>query len=181
MSEEMKSGLRTSGSKATEKFVSPLSVTDKTHPFAMRIYARFMSKDTFIENHASGTLRKNKRLGFHYQKQYLHERVVFDFGYGFECMHESHINWGQPITEGDCSAITEAGWHIDRYACVAFPGDEFEAKYLTIDDGGVRREGIGIIIRNTSAFYVPDGYVVFALISEVDNTKHTYRSAVNPC
>ncbi len=181
MIEEMKSGLRTSGSKATEKFVSPLSIDYKTHPFVMRIHLRFMSKEEFIENHASGTLRKNKKNGFHYSKQYLHERVAADFGYGFESMHESHINWGQPMTEGDCAPITEAGWHIDIYAFKAFPGDEFEAKYLTVDDGDTRREGVGIIIRKTSAPYIPDGHVVFSIIAQVDKAKHTYYPAINPC
>lgn len=176
-------GLRVLGTKATEKIDSGAWCNnDPSNPLAMRIRARFMSEDEFVDGHASGTLRKNRRIGFDYKKQYLHERVAFDFGYGFECIHESHVNWGKPMTEGDCHAITEAGWHIDRYQYVAFPNDEFEAKYLKIDmvDGSAR-EGVGIIIRKTSAPYIPANHVVFAIIAELDTSKHTYLSAVNPC
>lgn len=190
---EMSSGLRTTGSKATTKFepygelrsmineVITNSVTLR-NPFFMRIKARFMSETEFLNNHASGTLRKNARVGFDYKKQLLHERIAFDFGYAFEAIHESHVNWGSPLTEGDCHAITEAGWHIDRYQFLAFPGDEFEAKYLKIHTGhGPDREGIGIIIRKTSAPYIPNNYVVFSIIAEVDLNKHDYMNAVNPC
>lgn len=178
-----RSGLRVCGKKATEKTKSSLAkaMNQTTNPFALRIRARFMSSEEFIENHASGTLRKNSRLGFDYKKQLLHERTAHDFGYGFECVHESHVNWGTPITEGDCHPITEAGWHIDRYQFFAFPGDEFEAKYLQIHDPNGSREGVGIIIRKTSAPYIPNGYVVFALIAEVDTKKHDYMPASNPC
>lgn len=176
------SGLRTCGRKATEKIDSPLSDLTKENPFVLRIRARFMSSEEFLEMHASGTLRKNSRLGFDYKKQLLHERIAFDFGYGFEAIHESHVNWGIPLTEGDCHPITEAGWHVDRYQFVAFPGDEFEAKYLKIHTGnGPDREGIGIIIRKTSAPYIPANFVVFSIIAEVDAVKHDYKPALNPC
>lgn len=180
---EARSGLRVGGKQATEKFVSPLAeeMNNPSSPYALRSRARFMSNQEFIENHGSGTLRKNSRLGFDHKKQMLHERTAFDFGYGFECVHESHVNWGVPITEGDCHPITEAGWHIDRYQFMAFPGDEFEAKYLKIHTLSGDREGVGIIVRKTSAPYVPAGFVVFALIAEVDLKKHDYNEANNPC
>jgi len=172
------SGLLIKGSRATTKIELPSF--ENANIFALRIKLRTMSEDEFINEHSSGTLRKNKRLGFEYKKQYLHERVAFDFGYGFECLHESHINWGLPMTEGDCPPITEVGWHIDRYQFLAFPGDEFEAKYLKIHTGiGPDREGVGIIIRKTSAAYIPNNYVVFALIAEIKN--HDYSPAINPC
>ncbi len=174
------SGLIKSGVKATTKII--FDVPTKSSPIYRRALARFMSEEDFIENHASGTLRKNKRLGFDYKKQYLHERIAFDFGYGFECLHETHINWGAAPTEGDCSSITEAGWHVDRYQFFAFPGDTFEVKYLKIHDGATNteREGVGLIIRRTSAPYVPTGYVVFSLIAQVDTRAHEYMNAINP-
>lgn len=172
------SGLLINGSKATEK----ISLPDfDNSSFDLRVKVRTMSEDDFIENHSSGTLRKNKRLGFHYKKQYLHERIAFDFGYGFEAIPESRINWGQPITEGDCSAITEAGWFIDRYQFFAFPGDTFEAKYLHVSaENEPPREGPGIIIRKTSASYIPSSHVVFAIIAEVNSKDHCYYPARNP-
>jgi hypothetical protein len=205
---DFEGGLRATGTKATSKFqidgelgalihqaqemsgdlarmiadVEKASKIKHTNPMWMRVRARFMSEAEFLFLHASGTLRKNARLGFDYKKQLLHERTAFDFGYGFEAIHESHVNWGTPITEGDCHAITESGWHTDRYESIAFPGDEFEVKYLKIHTGnGPDREGVGIIIRKTSAPYVPNNYVVFSLIAEVGVVKHDYKDAVNPC
>ena len=204
----MDGGLRVSGSKATNRFqltdelsqlvaraeaksgeiaamIAAAEIATKVcdpDPMYMRVRARFMSEREFLFFHGSGTLRKNGRVGFDYKKQYLHERVAFDFGYGFEAIHESHINWGSPMSEGDCHSVTEAGWHIDRYQFIAFPGDEFEAKYLKIHTGnGPDREGIGIIIRKTSAPYLPANFVVFSIIAEVDLAKHDYKEALNPC
>lgn len=203
-------GLRMNGSKATQKFdISDLAGTadvvaqvrqrtadlselitaaekfsrlGSVHPMYMRVKARFMSDLEFLFFHASGTLRKNARLGFECKKHLLHERVAFDFGYGFEAIHESHVNWGSPISEGDCHPVTESGWHSDRYQFFAFPGDEFEVKYLKIHTGnGPDREGIGIIIRKTSAPYIPNSHVVFSIIAEVDTVKHDYMPASNPC
>ena len=139
-----------------------------------------MTEDEFINNHGSGTLRKNKRLGFHYKKQYIHERVAFDFGYGFECIHETYVNWGQPMTEGDSHPITEAGWFADRYQFFAFPGDEFETKHLEISVANETVKGVGIIIRKTSAPYIPEGNVVLALITKENPVTHLYEPAVNP-
>lgn len=203
-------GLRTAGSKATQKFdptglgemadviaqvcarsneladlishAEKFSKLGSDHPMYMRSKARFMTDLEFLFFHASGTLRKNARLGYDYKRQLTHERVAFDFGYGFEAIHESHVNWGTPITEGDCHPITESGWHADRYQYVIFPGDEFEVKYLKIHTGaGPDREGVGIIIRKTSAPYIPASHVVFSLIAEVDTVKHDYMPASNPC
>lgn len=179
---EYRSGLR-QVTHATEKHAMPselVAMVGQHQPFSLRVEARLISEEEFIEKHASGTLRKNKQLGFHYKKQYLHERTAFDFGWGFECIHESHIDWGQPVTEADCAAITEAGWFIDRYQFFAFPGDQFEAKYIQVHSDEIK-EGVGIIIRHTSASFVPDGHVVFAIIAKIDNVTHQYQSAVNPC
>lgn len=181
---EFHTGLKTNGLKATEKISIPeplkIMAEDITSPFNLRVKVRLMSEIDFIDLHGSGTLRKNKRLGFYYKKQYLHERVAFEFGYNFECIDETHINWGQPITEGDCSSVTEAGWHIDRYSYFSFPGDTFEAKYIHVTDGLEIKEGIGIIIRKTSAPFLPANHVVYTIIAQVDNKTHQYFSAKNP-
>lgn len=181
---EFHTGLKTNGLKATEKIPMPdllkKMAEDITAPFNLRVKSRLMSEDEFIESHGSGTLRKNKRLDFHYKRQYLLERTAFEFGYGFECIDETHINWGQPITEGDCHAITETGWHADRYPYIAFPGDTFEVKYLHITNGLDVREGVGLIIRKTSAPFLPSNHVVYAIIAQVDNKTHQYLPAINP-
>lgn len=177
-----KDALRCSGSRATEKI--PLSdETCECTPFARRIAARLMTMEHFIEHHASGTLRKNARLGLNARNQYLEERTAFEFGYEFECVAESRVTWGTPITEGDCKPMTEAGWFIDRYVEVnAFPGDEFEAKYIIVEYAdGSRKEGLGLVVRRTSAPFVPDRSMIFAIITEFDRQKMVFLPAKNPC
>lgn len=147
-----------------------------------RIAVRMMSESEFIETHASGTLRKNKRLGFTSRSQYLHERAAFEFGYAFECTARNRVTFGDPFTEGDCKPLTEAGWHIDRYLTMSiFPEDYFEPKYIIVEDSdGSRREGVGIIVRQTSAPWVPSGFLVFAIIAEFNKAKGEWLPAVNP-
>lgn len=49
-----------------------------------RIKLRQMTKSQFIEEKASGTLRKNTKVGMNNVIQYLAERAAYEFGYGFE-------------------------------------------------------------------------------------------------
>lgn len=151
---------------------------------AQRIKLRTMIDDEWIDRFASGTLRKNKRLGFSWRAQYIHERIAFEFGWLFECIPRSRIMWGAPITEGDCKPVTEAGWHIDRYFSMSiFPEDLFEAKYINVADGDGQpaREGVGIIVRQTSVPWIPTGHVVFAIVTQFDKQAGAFKPAGNPC
>src|SRR5262249_36811643 len=133
--------------------------------------------------HASGTLRKNKALGMVWRSQYLEERTAYEFGWGFECLPRSRVTFGDAFTEGDCKPITEAGWFCERYMSLAqFPGDRCEVKYIVVDYGdGRQREGVGLIVRETSASFVPDGHLVFAVVAAFDPVKKRWRGAQNPC
>lgn len=147
---------------------------------AKRVSIRTMDGDAWIEKHGSGTLRKNKRIGMSYRDQYLKERVAYEFGYGFEILPRTRVEWGVAITEGDCHAVTEAGWHIERYLEMSiFPEDYFECKHISVSTEMGKRSGIGIICRQTSAPWIPAGYRVFAIVAQVDKTDH-YLPAVNP-
>ena len=107
---------------------------------AERARIRRLTVAEFVERHASGTLRKNRRLGMNVSSHLLQERIAFEFGYGFECLPERFVTWGEARSEGECPALTEAGWHIDRYAHVCLvPGDEIETKYLIVETDGARR------------------------------------------
>ena len=147
-----------------------------------RLYIREMSADEFIEEKGSGTLRKNKRIGFAWRSQYLHERVCYEFGYGFEILPRTQVVCNDAITDGDCKPLTEAGWHIERYMSLnVFPEDYFEAKYLLVENrDGSRKEGVGIIVRQTSAPWVPKGHIVFAIVAEHSKTLRNFRDARNP-
>jgi len=160
-----------------EPITSPLN-----EAFSRRVAERHMTADAFIERHASGTLRKNKRLGFCWRDQYLAERAAYEFGFEFAVVPRSRIMQGDPYTEGDCHAITEAGWHIERYITLSiWPEDVYEAKYLHVElADGTRREGIGIVVGKTSAPFVPANHVAYALVAEYDPTRKTWLPARNP-
>lgn len=141
---------------------------------------RSMSSGDWIDRYASGTLRKNKRLGMSWRSQYLEERIAWEFGWEFECVPRSRIEWGDAITEGDCHSVTEAGWHIDRYIeRSVFPEDYFECKHITVSYGDdTTRRGLGIIVRQTSAAFVPRGHIVFAIVAEYADD--AWKPARNP-
>jgi len=129
---------------------------------------RTMNADQWIDTYASGTLRKNKRLGMTWRSQYLEERVAYEFGWEFEIQPRSRIMFGDAFTEGDESSVTEAGWHIERYLSrKIFPEDQFECKYINVEySWGEKKEGIGIVVRETSAPWIPSGHIIFAIVSE---------------
>lgn len=159
-----------------------LSMPSLEERLGKRIKIRNMSADEFVESHASGTLRKNKRIGMAWKSQYLHERVAYEFGYGFECIPRTRITVGNPITEEDSHSITEAGWHIERYQNMSiFPEDTYSCKYLQVEyPDSSRREGIGILVEQTSAPFIPEGHTVYSLIAEYDPQKHKWKEAINP-
>lgn len=140
-----------------------------------------LSEEAWISEHASGTLRKNKKIGFSYRTQYLEERTAYQFGWEFRILPRSKITFGDPITESNCSSVTEAGWHIERYISTRlFYEDYFEAKYIYASDSEEIKEGIGIIIRETTAQWIPHGHIIYAIVTEFDKTTGKFKPAVNP-
>jgi len=139
--------------------------------------SRFYPADDWIDKHASGTLRKNKRLGFSWRKQYLEERICWEFGWYFKCIPKSRVRFGDALTEGDCKEITEAGWHMERYISRwPFIEDEFEVTSIeaTLADGTIEK-GIGLVVKKTSANWIPVGHLVYAII--VPEINETYLEA----
>jgi hypothetical protein len=165
-----------------ETKVIPLSDKDALFtaiPF--KIKQLVLDEDGWIQAHASGTLRKNKSVGFSYRTQYLQERIAYQFGYGFNILPRSKVTFGDPITEGDNHSVTEAGWHIERYINTRLlPEDHYEAKYITAEESDGPHEGIGIVVRETTAQWVPTGHIIYAIIAEFDKTAGTYKPATNP-
>lgn len=143
---------------------------------------RTMSADDFIEHHASGTLRKNKRIGMAWHNQYLIERVAYEFGYGFECQPATRVLVGKAITEGDCHPVTEAGWHIERYQNTRpFPEDIVVPRYIHVTPAeGKPYEGLGMVLAQTSAPWIPKCHMVYAIIAEYDTIARTWKPAKNP-
>ena len=163
--------------------VVPVSQDVRRSPaLKRRLAIRLMSMEAFIERHGSGTLRKNRRIGFAVRNQYLEERTAYEFGWEFEILASTRVTFNVPISEQDQHAVTEAGWHIERYLEMStFPEDYFEAKYIHVEyPDGSRREGIGLIVRQTSASFVPKGHIVFAIIAEYNARKKRWKKAKNP-
>lgn len=138
-------------------------------------------KDKELSERLSGTLRKNARIGMKSYSQLEHEAICQTLGWGFEAMPTTRLTFNDAISEGDCHAITESGWHIDRLlATWIWPEDRFECKYIIIDDGCGLREGIGVVCRETSVQWLGNGKMVFAIIAEFDRNNNKWKEAVNP-
>lgn len=140
-----------------------------------RVKERMMSAEEWIETHGSGTLRKNKRIGFAWKQHYMEERIAYEFGYPFEMAPRSRITFGDAISGGDEKAITEAGWHIERYMTLSvFSEDYFECKYIVFAETEEKtREGIGIVVRQTS-FAIPSGNIIFAIVAPFNKFTGTF-------
>lgn len=149
--------------------------------FESRVKIREMSMEAFIEQKASGTLRKNQSIGMNVFSHALAERVAYEFGYGFETCPARFVTYGEARSEGDCKALTEVGWFVERYKSVClYPDDEVEVKYIIVEINGIRREGVGMILK-TSCSWLPNSFIVFAIIAEYNTISHDYNPAVNPC
>lgn len=159
-------------------------ICDSVPDIGHRLAIRNLSNDDFIERYASGTLRKNKRLGMAYKSQLYCERVAFEFGYGFEMLPATRVNIGTAITCGDCHAISECGWHCDRLIETNVFSDKFEVCHIVADGSGGKnaslgkREGIGVYVKSTSAKFIPSGHIVFAIIAFEENGQW---KCINPC
>jgi hypothetical protein len=146
---------------------------------------RLMNPKDWINLHGSGTLKKNKRIfpGMVWKSQYLEERTCWDFGWEFECVPRSRLTFGDAITEGHNHSVTE--WHIERYMernanCVIL-GDKVQRKYIHVEyPDGTKKEGLGIVVISTTAKFIPNDHVVFAIIAEFDVEKDEWLPAVNP-
>ena len=138
-------------------------------------------KITDLSDRLSGTLKKNSKL-MKVTDQLRHEALCQTLGWTWESVQSSYLNFNDAISEGDCHAITEAGWFADRWlALQLFEEDHYECKYIIVDDpNGTRREGIGLICRQTSIQWIQPGSIVFCIISEYDNINKKWKEAQNP-
>jgi len=148
-----------------------------------RVTVRNLSADDWVEIHASGTLRKNKKIGLRWKKQYLSERVAYEFGHEFECVASSRVTFNDAVTYGDCKALTEVGWYAERYLSLnPYPdSDIFEIKYIQIEEeDGNRREGVGLVCRQTSVLFLPAGSLLLSLFASWDPAKKEWDPVRNP-
>lgn len=151
-------------------------------PLAKIVGLRQMDAETFVEKHASGTLRKNKRIGMVWREQYLHERAAYELGWAFECLPRSRVTFGDAYTEGDVKALPKpAGTSSGTSRCRCSPRTTSRRSTSTSNTRTARRrEGVGMVVRQTSAQFVPGGHLVFAIVAEFDPHKKLWHDAINP-
>lgn len=141
---------------------------------------RGMSKGEFIENHGSGTLRKASKLGIKHNELYWSERIAYDFGWEFEKTQASRVTIGEALVEGDNKSSTEFGWFAERYlGSRVFPEDVLKPCFIQVEIDGVKREGNGLFVEQTS-LDIPEGIAIFAIIAEYDTEKKEWCHARNP-
>lgn len=158
-------------------------IVELTSSTTRRSDIRSLSKREFIETHASGSLRKAERLGFATHNMYLEERCCYEFGWEFQVAPASRVTLGKIIAEGDCSAVTETCWHIERLITLnEFDEDVYKSAYITYtDEEDNVIEGMGVYLSETSAKWVGVSKVVFAIIAVWDKSKGGWLEVNNPC
>lgn len=145
---------------------------------------RLLSESVWIDGFASGSLQKARNLGFAYRPLYLEERCAHDFGWVFRVLPRTRVTFGDALMEGDCAPLTETCWFALRLTCRnAFPdSDKYAVKYIktykTDVSGSVESEGVGVVVRTSSAGWVPLGHLVFAIIAEWKDAE--WLEAKNP-
>ncbi len=133
---------------------------------------RNLSESEWINTHASGSLQKSRNLGFSYRPLYLQERCAHDFGWTFQVLPRTRVTFGDALMEGDCAPLTETCWFAKRLIeRNIFPdSDKYEVKYIktykTDITGNSDTEGVGVVVRTSSANWIPAGHLVFAIIAE---------------
>jgi hypothetical protein len=140
-------------------------------------------KQPNLSGRLSGTLKKNASIGFKHISQLNHEALCQTLGWGFESAPTTYITFNDAITEGDCHSLTEVGWHVDRMLNIhPFDEDVFELKYIIIQDaaGNIERQGVGVVLKETSIQWVMGGHLIFALLTEYDLVKQEWTDCVNP-
>ena len=98
-----------------------------------------------------------------------------------DCLQLSYLTFNDAITEGDCHAITEAGWFADRWITLKmFREEHYECKYIIVDTPEGRREGIGLICRQTLIQWCQPGSIIFCILAEYDYKNKKWLEAQNP-
>jgi hypothetical protein len=161
--------------------IIPLSEQSQQLPQRI-IEKRTMSNTDFIKNHGSGTLKDNKDYGFIWSIQCLSERLAYTFGYGFTAQKSHLVVFNDSISECDETAYTMSGrWFKAYQSKKLFNEDYFEIKYVSIknEDGSKNWEGIGVIVRETSATFIPDNIIVVAKVCQFNHHTQQWEKPVN--
>lgn len=163
--------------------VAPIGKSLLLDTCAPRRKLRLLSDNEFIDRHASGSLRKAHQLGLATRELYLHERVAYEYGWGFDIAPATRVTVGRAVMEGDCRPLTEACWHYERLLFMnPLPdADRYQIAYIRHEPAaGPAREGVGIVLVSTLSDWLPEHHCVFAIVAPFDPKTHAYLPAENP-
>lgn len=136
-----------------------------------------------LKDRLSGTLKKNASVGFKYLEQLKNEAICQTLGWGFQIMKSTYITFNDAITEEDCPPLTEVGWHTDRLLNIhPWEEDEFVLKYIIVQDkrGQIQKQGVGVVVKQTSIQWIGSGNLVFALLTEYNPISEEGSPCTNP-
>lgn len=135
-----------------------------------------------LNDRLSGSLKKAHRLGAKINDQLRQEALAQTLGWTWESVQSSYLTFNDAVSEGDNHSLTEAGWFADRWLAInLFDEDFYEYKYIIISNpDGSRREGVGLICRETSIQWVQPGSLIFCIIAEYDVNCEEWNEAKNP-
>lgn len=135
---------------------------------------RKLSEAEWITKHGSGTLRFAYEMGTAYRQMYLYERVAFTFGGAFRLIPQSRFQCGAVLAEADCKPFTEGVWNIRRRKQECYSGDLYHnPKYITVTTNEGQEEGLGVEVDPVDCAWIPNGYIVYAIVSPAKNGKYT--------
>lgn len=163
------------------KIIQIPAAVENNVAYADKLKSRKMTEKEFIKTFASGTLQTSVKIGMAVRNFYLEERVAFEFGWEFQILPATRVTKGIAVSEGDESAITEFGWHAKRAKWNLFYGDKMKFEYVIFEYAdGTKKEGLAFVITKTSASWVPQNHMIFALVSEFNINTGEWEDAVNP-
>lgn len=157
-----------------------MSDREKAMPYGL---VRSKSADEWIRDHHGGTLLKAKALGYAWRDMYLEARTAHEWGWEFRIVPRSRVTFNDAYVESDVHELVEACWHQERFLALnRFPdSDLLQAKYMIIErEGQPKLEGVGMILRRTSAKWIPSGQIVYCIIAEFDPDSRAWKEARNP-
>ena len=142
---------------------------------------RQIAKKELVDEHGSGTLKLNTKLGFSTGIQLDSEVFAYIFGYAFSFFKTENITIGESISECDEEAYTLTGRYFHRFnENRLFREDKFSIRFCHIlEDGESVWEGICIVVEETSYPHIRQNSLIAAPIYEYDTKKEEWKHFIN--
>lgn len=137
--------------------------------------------EVWSRQNGSGSLRRAIEEGMAWRTMYLHERLAFEVGVGFEALPASRVLQGVAMAEPDCPVTTETCWYarVLRYRLKGKA--EVRVRYVRVSEADCPpREGMALVLEDFEAPYIPKGRVVLAFTATYTDAEG-WSTVSNPC